>query len=103
MEVPATKKPLEQSKDPGGQWAVALPEAVVPDAEELLHSIFNNLLEVVGRGTGMVAGDGGRREVGQAGNLGGRRHRHRAAGNGRQGGSEYAGESVQARTFSLLR
>ena len=65
MEVTATEEGFEQVLDPGVEGTVGLAEPVVPDAEELLHGVLDDLLEVVGRRSGAVPGEGGEGGRGQ--------------------------------------
>ena len=60
VQVLATEEPIQQGAHPCRERAVALPEALVPIAKQFLHGVFDDLFEVVGRGTGTVAGDAGR-------------------------------------------
>ena len=66
VEVAAADEGLEEMLDPGVERAVGVAEAVVPDAEELLHGVFHDVLEVVGGRSGAVAVERGG-ERGQAG------------------------------------
>src|SRR6266545_3991529 len=58
VQVAAAEEPLQELPDPRGKAAVALAEARVPDAEELLQGVLDDLLEVVPGAPGPVPGSG---------------------------------------------
>jgi hypothetical protein len=48
MQIATTNESFQERAYPLREWSVALPEAVVPHPEELLHGVFDDLFEVVG-------------------------------------------------------
>ena len=55
MQIPATAKSLQDGAHPGVEGAQRVPEPFVPDAEEILEAVVDQVLELVLGWAGAVA------------------------------------------------
>jgi hypothetical protein len=54
MQITTAQEPFKKRADPGRESAVALAEALVPVAEELLVVLLDDLFELVGGAAGLI-------------------------------------------------
>jgi len=84
VKVAATSEPLEQRTHSVRERPVAIAEAIVPDPEEFLQGVFDDLLERVLWGSWLVAAQCGRGQVCQGECRSETGHRPSEVGMGRQ-------------------
>ena len=61
MQIPATEKSFQHGPHPRVEGAQRIPEPFVPDAEEILEAVVDQVFELVRGRAGAVARSGGRR------------------------------------------